>query len=73
MQLRVLIDVEVGLLLTFLASVKAKVCLYQKCASVFGCLHVKSLPFFKYWFSRSPCRFPDSKVSSILSVFIVCV
>ena len=31
----VLIDVEVGLLLTFLASMKAKVCLYQKCVSVF--------------------------------------
>ena len=38
----VLIDIEVGLLLTFLASMKAKVCLYQKCVSVFGCLHVKS-------------------------------
>ena len=38
----VLIDVEVGLLLTFLASMKAKVRLYQKCVSVFGCLHVNS-------------------------------
>ena len=37
----VLIDVEVGLLLTFLASMKAKICLYQKYVSVFGCLHVK--------------------------------
>ena len=37
----VLIDVEVGLLLTFLASMKAKVRLYQKYVSVFGCLHVK--------------------------------
>ena len=33
----VLIDVEVGLLLFFLASMKAKVRLYQKCVSVFGC------------------------------------
>ena len=32
----VLIDIEVGLLLTFLASMKAKVCLYQKCVSVFA-------------------------------------
>ena len=38
----VLIDVEVELLLTFLASMKAKVRLYQKCISVFGCLHVNS-------------------------------
>ena len=38
----VLIDVEVGLLLTFLVSMKAKVRLYQKCVSVFGCLHVNS-------------------------------
>ena len=38
----VLIDVEVGLFLTFLASMKAKVRLYKKCVSVFGCLHVKS-------------------------------
>ena len=37
-----LIDVEVGLLLTFLASMKAKVRLYQKCVSIFGCLHVNS-------------------------------
>ena len=32
----VLIDIEVGLLLTSLASMKAKICLYQKCVSVFG-------------------------------------
>ena len=34
-----LIDVKVGILLTFLASMKAKVhvCLYQKHAFVFGC------------------------------------
>ena len=38
----VLIDIEVGLLLTFLASMKAKVRLYQKCVSIFGCLHVNS-------------------------------
>ena len=36
----VLIDVEVGLLLTFLASMKAKVRLYQKYVSIYGCLHV---------------------------------
>ena len=38
----VLIDVKVGLLLTFLVSMKAKIHLYQKCVSVFGCLHMKS-------------------------------
>ena len=40
----VLIDVEVGILLTFLESTKAKVhvCLYQKYISVFLCLHTKS-------------------------------
>ena len=38
----VLIDVEVGLLLAFLVSMKSKVSLYQKCVFVFGCLHVKS-------------------------------
>ena len=38
----VLIDVEVGLLLTFLASIKAKVRLYQKRVSIFGCLHMNS-------------------------------
>ena len=37
----VLIDVEVGLLLTFLACMKAKVRLYQKYVSVYECLHVK--------------------------------
>ena len=37
----VLIDIEVGVLLTFLVSMKAKVRLYQKYVSVFGCLHVK--------------------------------
>ena len=41
----VLIDVEVELLLTFLASMKAKVRLYQKYVSVFGCLHVKDTVF----------------------------
>ena len=41
----VLIDVKVGLLLTFLASIKAKVRLYQKYVSVFGCLHVKRYRF----------------------------
>ena len=40
-----LIDVEVGLLLTFLASMKAKVRLYQKYVSVFECLHMKSSVF----------------------------
>ena len=38
----VLRDVEVGLLLTFRAGMKAKVCLYQNYVSVFRCLHVKS-------------------------------
>ena len=38
----VLIDVEVGLLLTFLASMKAKVRLYQKYVSVFVCLLASS-------------------------------
>ena len=61
----VLIDVKVGLLLTFLASMKAKVRLHQKCVSVFGCLHVNSQPFFEYPFSRSPLRSPDSKVSGL--------
>ena len=48
-----LIDVEVGLLLTFLASMKAKVHLYQKYVSVFGCLHVKSYPFSSIRFKVS--------------------
>ena len=53
----VLIDVKVGLLLTFLASMKAKVHvrLYQKYVSVFGRLDMKS-SIFKYPFSRSPLR-----------------
>ena len=34
-----LIDVKVGLLLIFLASMKAKACLYQNYVSVFGCLN----------------------------------
>ena len=38
----VLIYVKVGVLLTFLASMKAKVHLYQKHVSVFLCLHVKT-------------------------------
>ena len=38
----VLIDVEVGLLPTFFASMKAKVRLYQNYVSVFPCLHMKS-------------------------------
>ena len=38
----VLIDVKIGLSLIFLASMKAKVHLYQKYVSVFWCLHVKS-------------------------------
>ena len=58
MQLRVLIDIEVGVLLTFLVSMKANIHVMSmiaiiamsvsKCVSIFGCLHVKSLPFFKY-------------------------
>ena len=43
----VLIDIKVGLLLTFLASMTAKVRLYQKHVSVFGCLHVKKLAIFQ--------------------------
>ena len=57
----VLIDIEVGLLLTFLASMKAKVRLYQKCVSVFGfsavrfsAVHVTDPVFkagsFPFWF-----------------------
>ena len=49
----VLIYVEVGILLTFLASMKAKVRLYQKYVSIFPCLHVKNgyiHVFFKYPF-----------------------
>ena len=65
----VLIDVEVGLLLTFLASMKAKVHLYKKYVSVLGCLHVKSQPFFKHPFSRSPLTPPDSKVSVLSMCF----
>ena len=52
------IDVEVMLLLTFLASMKAKVRLYQKCVSVFGSLQVsgfKSLRF-EYAFSSFACK-----------------
>ena len=37
----VLIDAEVRILLTFFASMKAKLCLYQKYVSVFLCLHVR--------------------------------
>ena len=40
----VLIDVEVELLLAYLASMKAKVRVYP--FSKFGCLHVNNLPFF---------------------------
>ena len=36
---KTLIDVIVGLLVAFSASVKAEVRSYQKCVSVFGCLH----------------------------------
>ena len=52
----VLIDFEVGLLLTFLASMKAKVCLYQNYVSVLGVY---------------TCRFQVSvfKVSSLVSGF----
>ena len=50
----VLIDFEVGLLLTFLVSMKAKVCLYQ---SMYPFL-VFTRAVFKSPFSRSP----DSKV-----------
>ena len=39
------IDVEVAVLLTFLASMKAKVRLYQEYVFVFLCLHMKSCIF----------------------------
>ena len=59
----VLIDVKVGVLLTFLASMKAEVRSYQKYASVFGCLHVKKQIHL--------CVFQVSvfKVSSLVSGF----
>ena len=58
-----LIDVEVGILLTFLASMKAKVhvCLYQKHAFVFGCLHM-NVYVFMYPFSKYPLKLLDTKV-----------
>ena len=57
----VLVDIQVGLLLTFLASMKAKVhvCLYIR----FWMFTREKLAFFKYPFSRSPLRSPDLKVS----------
>ena len=59
----VLIDVKVGFLLTFFASMKAKVYICIKVyVSIFGCLHTKSQPFFKYPFSRSQLRSPDSSL-----------
>ena len=69
----VLIDVKVGLLLTFLASMKAKVHvrLYQKYVSVFGCLDMKSsifkYPFsslhFEYVFSLFVCKWKAKTVT----------
>ena len=41
----VLIDIEVRLLLTFLASMKVGTSVSKVYVSDFGCLHVKSLPF----------------------------
>ena len=69
----VLIDVEVGLLLTFLASMKAKVRLYQKYVSIFGCLHVKRYRFSSIHFQglHLGLRFQKSPFS--LCVFIVLV
>ena len=57
-----LIDVEVGIMPTSLATMKAMVHLYQKYASVFQCLHVKKLAFFKYLFSKYPLKLPNTKV-----------
>ena len=42
----VLIDVEVGILLTFLESMKAKVCLYQKYISIF-CVYTRKVSIFQ--------------------------
>ena len=42
------IDFEVGVLRTFLASMTAKVHLYQKDVSVFLCLHVKTDTFLHF-------------------------
>ena len=52
----VLINVEVEVLLTFLESMKVKVRLYQQYVSVFLCLHVKCLAFYKYPFSKYPLK-----------------
>ena len=59
----VLIDVKVGILLTFLASMKAKVhvCLYQKHAFIFGCLHVK-VCIFHVSVSKYLLKLLDTKV-----------
>ena len=53
----VLANVEVEILLTFLESTKVKVRLYQQYVSVFLCLHVKSLAFFKYLILKYPLQF----------------
>ena len=57
----VLIDVEVGILPTSLATMKAMVRLYQKYASIFQCLHVKKLAFFKYLLSKYPLKYKSFK------------
>ena len=59
----VLIDVEVGILPTSLATMKDMVRLYQKYASIFQCLHVKKIVFFKYLFSKYPLKLLNTKVS----------
>ena len=62
------IDFDVGVLRTFLASMKAKVHLYQKYVSVFPCLHAKTdtfLHFSKYPFSKYPIWLLDTEVCQI--------
>ena len=70
----VLIYVEVGVLLTFLASMKAKVRLYQKYVSVFGCLHMKKMDtfmrFFKYLFQTIHLGYRIQKLSDSLGICI---
>ena len=58
-----LIAIEVGVLLTFLARIKAKVRSYQKYVSVFGCLHVKNGYIYAFF------QVSVFKVSSLVSGF----
>ena len=62
----VLIHVKVGVLLTFLASMKAKVHLYQKYVSIFPCLHVKKRIHscvFQVSILNYPLRLSDTELS----------